>query len=105
MNMRLTVLVDEGAASPLQSEFGLSLLIELSQLLNHRSSDINDLIMNTLGAVIGFAFYRILKPHLKPNDSADSLSPLALALCIFLPLLGRFFLFHEMGAAKLLYGF
>ena len=28
MNMRLTVLVDEGAASPLQSEFGLSLLIE-----------------------------------------------------------------------------
>ena len=37
--------------------FLFSLLIELSQLLNHRSSDVDDLIMNTSGALIGFLLY------------------------------------------------
>ena len=33
----------------------LSLLIELSQLLNIRSTDIDDLLLNTLGAMAGYA--------------------------------------------------
>lgn len=36
-----------------------SLLIELSQLLNNRSTDVDDLIMNSLGAVLGYAVYKI----------------------------------------------
>lgn len=36
-----------------------SLLIELSQLLNFRATDIDDLIMNTLGAVIGYFGYKL----------------------------------------------
>lgn len=34
--------------------FYFSLLIELSQLFNHRRSDVDDLLFNTLGAVIGW---------------------------------------------------
>lgn len=41
--------------------FGLSLLIEISQLFNRRVSDVNDLIMNVLGAVIGYGIYRLYR--------------------------------------------
>lgn len=34
-----------------------SLAIELSQLLNMRTTDIDDLIMNTIGAFLGFVFF------------------------------------------------
>ncbi len=48
--------------------FGLSLLIELSQLLFYdRCSDIDDLILNTLGAVIGAAVYFIFFNRKKAN--------------------------------------
>ena len=34
--------------------FSLSLLIELSQLFNYRATDIDDLLMNTLGTLLGY---------------------------------------------------
>lgn len=40
--------------------FYFSLLIELSQLFNHRRSDVDDLLFNTLGAVIGWLIGVIL---------------------------------------------
>lgn len=40
--------------------FTLSLLIEISQLFNRRATDIDDLIMNTLGTVIGYLFYKLI---------------------------------------------
>ncbi|MHB8074055.1 VanZ family protein [Desulfosporosinus fructosivorans] len=42
----------------------LSLIIELSQLFNGRITDIDDLLMNTLGALIGWVIFRLLKEHL-----------------------------------------
>ncbi|MDE8707787.1 VanZ family protein [[Ruminococcus] torques] len=36
------------------ARFSFSILIEISQLLNNRRTDIDDLIMNTLGSIIGF---------------------------------------------------
>ena len=39
--------------------FGLSLVIELSQLLNNRRTDIDDLILNTLGAALGYTRSRV----------------------------------------------
>lgn len=42
----------------------LSLIIELSQLFNGRITDIDDLLMNTLGALIGWVIFRLLKGHL-----------------------------------------
>lgn len=40
--------------------FLLSVLIECSQLFCFRTTDLNDLLMNTLGAVFGWAAWRIL---------------------------------------------
>lgn len=84
---------------------GFSLFLELSQLLNARASDVDDLILNTAGAVLGFAAYRLLafaaRSRVQPGDLPLSL----LALCIFIPYLGRFFLYDAMGLARLLYGF
>ena len=47
--------------------FGItfSFIIELSQLFNrNRVTDIDDLLMNTLGALIGWIIFRLLKRHL-----------------------------------------
>lgn len=41
--------------------FGFSLLIELSQLFNNRVTDVDDLLMNTLGALVGFGIYWLFK--------------------------------------------
>ena len=38
-----------------------SLAIELSQLLNNRITDIDDLFTNTLGAMVGYLLYRAFK--------------------------------------------
>ncbi len=39
--------------------FTLSALIEFSQLFNHRATDVNDLIMNTLGTLLGYGIYAL----------------------------------------------
>lgn len=40
--------------------FLFSLLIELSQLFNMRATDLDDLLMNTLGSAIGYTIYYLL---------------------------------------------
>ena len=40
--------------------FVFSLFIELSQLLNRRATAIDDLIMNTLGAIIGYLIFKVI---------------------------------------------
>lgn len=40
--------------------FGFSLLIEITQLFSQRFSDIDDLLMNTLGACIGYLLWFVL---------------------------------------------
>ena len=54
--------------------FLLSLGIELAQLLNYRVSDVDDLIMNTLGAFLGYALLMLLsrkKKDLLIQEQAD----------------------------------
>ena len=82
-----------------------SLLIEMSQLLNLRSTDIDDLLLNTLGAVIGFALYRAYAAITKRNKRPEAgfrAEPLLFFAVMFL---SRFLLFQEFGFAKILYGF
>ena len=82
-----------------------SLFIETTQLLNIRATDIDDLLMNTAGTVIGFGIYRLFD-RFTGSRSQQKGVPLPLFLIAFLtPYLGRFFLYHDMGLAKLLYGF
>lgn len=87
------------------SGFSLSLLIEMFQLLNNRATDVDDLIMNVLGAVLGYLlfklFVRLSKWGCKSLDDSNW-EPL-LYICVMLA--GRFILFNEFGMAKILYGF
>lgn len=84
--------------------FLFSLLIESSQLLNNRSSDIDDLILNTLGAFIGFVIFRILDKVLKfnPNNNYNNYE---LAVIIDIMFIGKFLLFNEYLIVSLLYDF
>lgn len=83
----------------------VSLLIELSQLLNIRSSDIDDLLLNTLGAVIGFMLYRAFSWLIKREDRIETGFRVEAVLYIAVMFLGRFLLYYEIGFAKILYGF
>ena len=44
--------------------FGMTLAIELLQILVSRATDVNDLICNTLGAVLGFFLWKLLPSSL-----------------------------------------
>ena len=82
-----------------------SLLIELSQLLNIRNSDIDDLLLNTLGAIAGFALYRGYAALTKREKRIEPGFRAEVLLYFLVMFLGRFLLFHELGFAKILYGF
>lgn len=105
----------------LSASLTFSLLIELSQLWNNRSTDIDDLLMNTLGGCIGFVLYQAIRTLLalmaRSQNQTRSTAGLSSAnpsfwmsggeLCLYILVLfaGRFFCFNEIGIAKRLYGF
>lgn len=87
------------------SGFLFSLLIELSQLFNYRATDIDDLILNTLGAVLGYEACRagmFLLGRSRTEDSCSVLEPFAYIFAMFL---GHYFLYDGLWMASLLYGF
>jgi glycopeptide antibiotics resistance protein len=88
----------------LLSGFSFSLLIEISQLLNNRRTDIDDLILNTLGAVLGYAVCKLICSMLNKTDNSDSYYKFEPFIYIGVMFIGRFLLFNEFGMAKLLYG-
>lgn len=85
--------------------FSFSLLIEISQLLNNRRTDIDDLILNTLGALIGFVILILFAKIFKLFDKEEKCFKYEPIIYIIVMSSGRFFLFYEMRVAKLLYGF
>ena len=83
----------------------MSLVIELSQLVNHRSFDIDDLIYNSCGTLLGGLLFKIFfhPEHWKYLNSRNvKAEPIIIIAIAFL---FRFLLFDEMGLARLLYGF
>ncbi len=89
----------------LYTGFGFSLLIEISQLLNSRRTDIDDLILNTLGAVTGFILYSLFTKIIKSKSNYQSFSYIELLILIAVTFIGRFLLFNEISIAKLIYKF
>jgi Glycopeptide antibiotics resistance protein len=87
------------------SGFSFSLLIELSQLLNFRQTDIDDLLLNTLGTLVGYSFFRLL--FRKTNKTASRLKQdrYEPAIYILSASLGHFLFFNAFGMAKFLYDF
>lgn len=85
--------------------FSFSVLIEVSQLFTMvRTTDIDDILMNTLGALIGYLLFRILVRR-KGQEKQESLSRWEPAAYIAAMFVGHFFLFNELWMAGRLYGF
>ena len=81
--------------------FWFSLLIELSQLISFRATDVDDLIMNTLGATIGFIAYRIIAKC--ANVKGKSLPKSVLPFVVFSLFFARFCLYAELIMGHLIY--
>lgn len=66
----------------------MSVFIEVNQLFNYRATTTDDVILNTLGAVLGYlcaaAVLRLL-PRLSPDDYAERRCVLPAALAALLP--------------------
>lgn len=85
--------------------FFFTLLIEISQLLNHRATDIDDILLNVLGAVVGFGLFKLFDKITKSKFHVNNPIVAELMISIVVVFLGRFFLYNELGLAKILYGF
>ena len=53
--------------------FGISCLIEAAQIFTFRSVDVDDVLLNTLGAALGYAFFALLRKCLR--WAADKTEP------------------------------
>lgn len=51
--------------------FGLSLMIELMQMLTFRATDVNDLITNTLGTMLGYLVAKLLMPKIPAAETGN----------------------------------
>lgn len=85
------------------SGFSFSLIIELSQLFNRRVTDIDDLLMNTLGAFIGWCIFRLLTQHLiklkgQVSDNAGTPMYVREEACFYMisAFAGMFFLYYPL---------
>lgn len=73
-----------------------SFSIEICQLFNRRNTDIDDLLMNVLGAIIGFFIYKIFIKLIKRKNKEEkdfSLSKNEPIIYLTLSILGNFFLY------------
>lgn len=87
------------------SGVSFSLLIELSQLFTNRRTDIDDVLMNILGTILGYLLFSILIRIVKktfPSGNHFKYEPAIYILSVFF---GHFLMFNELGLAKILYGF
>lgn len=84
--------------------FLFSLLIELSQLLGSRGTDVDDLMMNTLGAVIGCLIFKAWDKVTKSRYRLEAAATVELPVYILAMYLGRCLLFDHLGLIRLIYG-
>ena len=83
--------------------FGFSLLIEISQLCNNRRTDVDDLILNTLGALVGYLLFLLFAWLTKRKPAQTKYCKWEPLLYVGIMFVGRFFLYNEFGLAKILY--
>lgn len=75
--------------------FQFSLMIELLQLFNRRATDIDDLLMNTLGTFVGFLIWLLYRKLFdKTPKEIQSFSKREPQIYLVLSLAGVFFLYH-----------
>lgn len=75
--------------------FQFSLMIELLQLFNRRATDIDDLLMNTVGALVGFMIWLLYqKLFRKTPQQINAFPEREPQIYLILSLLGVFILYH-----------
>lgn len=80
--------------------FGMSLAIELLQILTFRATDVNDLITNTFGALFGFLCAKVsLQSFPSAKGIADNAKIKDLLLLLMIVLTVMFFLYPFVSAA------
>ena len=80
-----------------------SILIEGSQLLNYRSTDVDDVILNTLGTVIGYGIYRLFLRLFRKDVGKTPCLPCESGVLVLAAFFGKFLLFNGLQMACLLY--
>lgn len=79
-------------------------MIELLQLFNRRATDIDDLLMNTLGAFVGFLIWLLYRKLFnKTPKEIQSFSQREPQIYLILSLAGVFFLYHWRFFLELAY--
>ena len=80
-----------------------SFLIEISQIFNNRRTDIDDLILNILGTIIGYVLFllyaKVSREQFK-HPRNTGIKPVIYLLFMFL---GHFCFYNEFGLAKILF--
>ena len=90
-------------ATVIAAGFWFSLLIELSQLISFRATDVDDLIMNTLGTAIGYVLYRVIAKY--ANIKGRCLPKSGLPFVVFSLFFARFCLYAELIMGHLIHEF
>lgn len=86
------------------SGFAFSLLIEASQILSARGTDVDDLILNTIGTAFGFVIYCVWNKMTKSKYQINSTDVMTLPATLLVLFMGRFLLLYRMGLIRLFYG-
>ena len=82
---------------------GLSLLIELSQIFSGRATDVDDLIFNTLGALLGLYCYRLNVYLIRDRHHMQKVPVTCYFLLVMTIFLSRFFLYNDLGFLNLIH--
>lgn len=79
------------------TSFGFSFGIEFCQLFNRRVTDIDDLMMNTLGGMFGFLIWKMFAKVIKKEEKIDNyLSQKEPIFYVLLAILGRFLFYNGL---------
>lgn len=69
---------------------GISLLIELSQLFNNRKTDIDDIILNVAGAIIGYIVYKLVTKLFPKISNKNMFNISEFVIYVLIMTIGRF---------------
>lgn len=82
----------------------LSVYIEMTQLFNRRKTDIDDVIMNVLGTIVGFGIWHIWNKKNNRKRIRIKLKYENAAIYLFLSMMGRLLFYNWRFLVKLFYG-
>lgn len=82
--------------------FSLSFLIETAQMLNFRRTDIDDLIFNTLGAILGYLIFRLINKTINLKSNRMNYFKYEPYLYIISIYLGMFLFYNEQWLRQIM---